>query len=365
MVRVRTPEEWMVETESRSLAALTPRVTRAWYIVATSAEVKHKPLKAQLFGEPLVVFRDAQGAPHVLVDRCPHRGVPLSLGTVEPSGLRCGYHGWCFDGSGACVEVPGLPGEPGHPARKVGAHATVEQQGFVWAWGEVGSAPVGEPFRFRHADDGRYLTVRRVLRTRGNVHAVIENALDVPHTAFLHGGLFRTARKDRRPIRCVVRRYHDRAECEFIGEQAPKGLAARLLAPRGGELTHVDRFWMPSITEVEYHLGEDVHLVLNGACTPVTDWDTVLYAVVSIRTRLPHWLVRAVMQPLALRIFAQDADILTVQVDALQRAGEASFVSTEIDVLGSHILRLMHRGARGDVEAEGAEPVVRETTMLV
>lgn len=349
---------------TRSLAALTPRVTRAWYVVARAADVGSRPTTTRLHGQPLVLFRDAGGRAVALEDRCPHRGVPLSLGACEGGTLRCGYHGWRFDGDGRCVEIPGLVGEPDAPGRRPRAYPVVEQQGFVWAWADPEGAPEGAPFRFRHADDPAYLTVRRVLRAKGPVHAVIENALDVPHTAFLHGGLFRTNRPDRRPIRCEIRRFHDRAECEFYGEQAPTGLAARLLVPNGGELTHVDRFWMPSITEVEYHLGDDAHLVLNGACTPLDDWETELYAVVSVRTPLPHWLVRLVVTPVALRIFAQDAEILAVQTEALQAAGEASFVSTEIDVLGAHILRLMHQASRGEPAATG-EPYVRQTTMMV
>ncbi len=349
---------------SKSLSALTPRVTRAWYILARSADLQAVPVKAKLYGTPIVLFRDAEGRAQALEDRCPHRGVPLSLGTCREGTLQCSYHGWRFGRDGACVEIPGLEGPPDAPGRRARAYPTVEQQGFVWAWGEPEVTPVGEPFRFRHADDPQYLTVRRVLPAKGPVHAVIENALDVPHTAFLHGGLFRNDRPDRRPIRCVVRRFHDRAECEFIGEQAPTGLAARLLVPGGGELTHVDRFWMPSITEVEYRLGNDAHLVLNGACTPTEDWETVLYAVVSIRTRLPRWLVAAAMTPLALRIFAQDAHILAIQTAALQAAGEASFASTDIDLLGAHILRLMHQGARGEVPPAG-EPYTRETTLWV
>lgn len=354
-----------MEPESRSLAALTPRVLRAWYVAARSGDVRDTPVTTALYGTPVVVWRTASGAVHAAVDRCPHRGVPMSMGFVDGEALRCGYHGWAFDGQGACVDVPGLEGPAGHPARRLRSLPTREQQGFVWMWGDPDSPPVGEPFRFRHADDPAYLTVRRTLRTKGSVQQVIENALDVPHTAYLHGGLFRTARRDKRPIRCVIRRFADHAECEFVGEQAPKGLAARLLAPGGGELTHVDRFWMPSITEVEYRLGDDAHLVLNGACTPIGDWETELHAVVSIRTRLPRLLVRAVVQPLALRIFAQDAAVLERQVEALHRAGEASFVSTELDVLGAHILRLLHRGARGDSGADDDGPVVREVTMWV
>src|SRR5690606_7067984 len=121
-------------------------------------------------------------------DRCPHRSVPLSFGRCEGDTIRCGYHGWRFDGDGRVLEIPGLPGEVDHPARHAKTVPLREQQGFVWAWADPDRKPEGAPFHFRHADDPGYLTVRRVLSAKGSLHGVIENALDVPHTSFLHGG---------------------------------------------------------------------------------------------------------------------------------------------------------------------------------
>ena len=350
---------------SASLAALAPRIRDAWYVLAMSHEVTARPIVRHLYGTPISVHRAPDGSVGALLDRCPHRNVPLSGGRVVDGALQCPYHGWRFETDGRCAAVPGLDGPADHPARRVQAWRVREQQGFVWVWGNAETEPVGEPFRFRYADDGSYLTVRRELRTRGSVHAVVENALDVPHTAFLHGGLFREDRKDRRPIRCVVERRHDRVACEFIGEARPTGMAARILSPSGGTVTHFDRFYLPSITEVEYRIGDENHILLNGACTPVDDWDTRLYAVVSARTRLPRWLVRMIVQPLALHIFGQDAVVLARQADALHAFGEASYASTEIDLLGPHILRLMTRAARGEPGDPDAAPYVRETTLLV
>jgi hypothetical protein len=162
----------------------------------------------------------------------------------------------------------------------------------------------------------------------------------------------------------VVERHADRAVCEFIGESRPSGLAGRILSPSGGTVTHFDRFYLPSVTEVEYRIGEENHIVLNGACTPADDWDTRLYAVVSLRTRLPRWLVGAVVKPLALYIFNQDAVVLKRQSDTLHRFGEASYASTEIDLLGPHILRLMTRAARGERGGE-ADVYRREVTLMV
>lgn len=346
-----------------SLDAITPKVTQAWYIVACSDAVSPGGLMAtRVHGKPIVVYRTASGQPRVVEDRCPHRSVPLSFGRVQGETLACGYHGWRFDGEGACVLVPALDGPSEHPARHAVAYPCIEQQGFIWAWTDPGVAPRGAPFHFRHADDTAYATVRKVLPARGSVHGVIENALDVPHTAFLHGGLFRND-GERKPIRCVIKRYHDRCECTFLGESRPDGIAGRILSPSGGDVSHVDRFYLPSITEVEYRIGPENHVVLNGAVTPLDDFETVLYAVVSVRSRIPGFLLKPLVQPLALKIFAQDAEILALQTQTLHTFGEARFVSTDIDVLGHHILKLMHKAARGDLDDPTTPPVERETTM--
>jgi Vanillate O-demethylase oxygenase C-terminal domain len=185
----------------------------------------------------------------------------------------------------------------------------------------------------------------------------------VPHTAFLHGGLFRND-GERKPIQCVVTREADRVECEYIGEERPSGLVGRLLSPSGGVVVHFDRFYLPSVVEVEYQLGTENHVLVDAALTPVDDYHTRLNAVVAVRTRIPGWLVRPLVTPFALRIFAQDAKILRRQTATLQAFGEAKFVSTEIDGLGPHILKLLLRAASG-TSTEPRRPWRKEFTLMV
>jgi phenylpropionate dioxygenase-like ring-hydroxylating dioxygenase large terminal subunit len=341
-----------------------PRVKRAWYILCQSGELRPgRVLPRRLWGRPLVLFRTRSGAAGALVDRCPHRNVPLSEGQVVEETLQCPYHGWRFDAGGRCKAIPGLSGDPDKAAHAADAHAVREQQGFVWVWGEPGEAPVGEPFRFRCADDRSYLVVRREVAAEGTVHGVAENALDVPHTAFLHGGLFRTDR-DRKPITCVVTREADRVECEYVGEERPKGIVGRMLSPSGGQVVHFDRFYLPSVVEVEYRLGTENHVLVDAALTPVDDFHTKLFAVVALKTRVPWWIVRPLVTPIALRIFGQDAKILRRQSETMHAFGEQRFVSTPIDGLGPHILKLLLRAADG-VPTERTAPWRKEFTLLV
>src|SRR5262249_45093849 len=121
---------------------------RWWCPVARSSALGRRPLAVALMDSPLVVFRGAEGAPAVLLDRCDHRNYPLSLGRVTGDGvLECGYHGWTYDGGGHCVRVPGLlRGRP--QARRspcVPSQATAEPAGVAWACGAAETEPAPAP----------------------------------------------------------------------------------------------------------------------------------------------------------------------------------------------------------------------------
>ena len=339
------------------------RVADDWYILCQSESLKTKPIAVTLFGTPLVLFRDESGQAAALLDRCAHRNTPLSLGEVKGHALQCSYHGWQFDAHGECRAVPGLHGEPRSAGRHVPAYAVREQQGFVWVYATPDVEPVRKPFQFPLLKEKGYTIVVQEIAVEASVHAAAENALDVPHTAYLHGGLFRSTSGQRREIEVKVRRSFDRVEAEYVGERRPSGLVGRILAPSGGEVTHVDRFILPSIAQVEYRLGHSTHICVTTALTPVQGYYTRLFSVVS-RLPIPGWLIAPILRPIGTRIFQQDADILKRQTETIKRFGGEQFSSTEIDVLGGHIYRLLKQAERGERNAN-EEPVITTLRMIV
>src|ERR1700694_2854078 len=100
----------MTRIDNRSVA-LRPW----WHPMALSAEVDAQPLRVMLLGEAWALVR-LDGRPAAFLDRCPHRGARLSGGEVIPTeggaALRCAYHGWEFEGSGAWRLGPSLGGHP-------------------------------------------------------------------------------------------------------------------------------------------------------------------------------------------------------------------------------------------------------------
>jgi len=323
---------------------------QSWYVACGSELLGRKALACTVLGQPMVLFRGTDGNPTALLDRCAHRNVPLSIGTLVDGRIECRYHGWQYGTNGRCEKIPGLCDGFDRIARQVPHFATVEENGLVWVYATPDETPSTRPFALAPLETGT-TEVRRAVAVESPLHAALENALDVPHTAVLHRGLFRGDRVPRR-IKARVSRTPDGVQAEYLGEPRPEGLAAKLLAPSGGIVTHVDRFVLPSIAQVEYRLGADAHFLVNSLCTPVDEYLTRIHVVIAFRTRLPGWLMKPLLTPLANRIFKQDAGILRAQSSSLRKFGGEHYTSTAIDVLGLQIARLLRHPDAGAADVE-------------
>ncbi len=106
-----------------------------WYVALPSHEVTlGKPVARKIMNEPVVFYRDSKGNVAAMRDICPHRGIPLSYGRVVNDQLECPYHGWKFDCTGTCTEIPSLlPDQDLNPNKiKVRSYPVHEAQGIVW-----------------------------------------------------------------------------------------------------------------------------------------------------------------------------------------------------------------------------------------
>jgi phenylpropionate dioxygenase-like ring-hydroxylating dioxygenase large terminal subunit len=348
----------MAPLASKSARIALPRAH--WYLACESRDLGERPVSRTVLGTPLVLFRAGAGEPAALLDRCAHRNLPLSQGRVVAAEVECPYHGWRYDRRGQCRVVPALV-DANLKGRSVQPFSAVEQQGLVWVYMDPDRQPSGAPFSFPHVGERGYGLVRFRAEVEATLHATLENMLDVPHTAFLHRGLFRSGPKRR--IAAIVRRFGDRAEAEYVGEPRPSGLVGRLLAPQGGTVVHFDRFLLPSIAQVEYRLGRS-HLVVTNALTPVDEFITRFVSLTSFRVPVPTLLAQALLAPLARHIFRQDARILRLQTEAVRRFGGESYSSTDADLLGPHMWALLKRAAQSEVRETGAEPEIERRVEL-
>src|SRR5690606_38299627 len=93
------------------------------------------PVRVQLLSERLLAFRDSSGRLGLVDEFCAHRGVSLWFGRNEEDGLRCPYHGWKYDVSGQCVDVPSEPVENGYASRiRLSSYPLIERGGILWTY---------------------------------------------------------------------------------------------------------------------------------------------------------------------------------------------------------------------------------------
>ena len=157
----------------------------SWYVVAWSRELADKPLAITVMDENLVIFRDPEGRPAVLEDRCPHRHLPLSLGCAAQGGIQCGYHGMVFDRDGRCIEVPSQPAIP--PRARVRAYPAEERFGWIWAW--MGEAEAADPDMIPDYSNLTAPGQRAVGKTNhvyANYKLVTDNLMELSHAGYVH-----------------------------------------------------------------------------------------------------------------------------------------------------------------------------------
>jgi phenylpropionate dioxygenase-like ring-hydroxylating dioxygenase large terminal subunit len=162
-----------------------------WYVAAHSHELKAGELFfRRILNEPVVMFRDSAGVPAALLDRCPHRFVPLHLGKWKEGIVECAYHGLQFDGSGNCVFNPHGNGVVPRQA-KVKKYPFVERYGVLWIW--MGDEQRADPDAIPHypsLDPQVWKILRGYISIAANYLLETDNILDLGHIEFLHPGFF-------------------------------------------------------------------------------------------------------------------------------------------------------------------------------
>jgi len=178
---------------------------RCYWLPALKAEEVSEPdgppVRVKLLSESLIAFRDSEGRLGLMDEFCAHRGVSLWFGRNEESGLRCPYHGWKYDVTGQCIEVPSEPEESGFSAKmKLKSYPLVERGGILWTYmGPPDKQPALPEYEFATVSEGKRYASKRIQQT--NYLQAMEGGIDSSHTAWLHRGslksdpLFATAGK--------------------------------------------------------------------------------------------------------------------------------------------------------------------------
>lgn len=181
--------------------------SKQWWPVAVLCDLDpSRPNAAELLGERVVLWRDGEGAWQCFQDRCPHRLAPLSEGRLEGGNLSCAYHGWEFEGSGACTRIPQADSPETHakacanPRACAKSHPVQVRHGLLFAWGESGATaaleatatPVPVMRELDEPANRERLTVVADWFTSivpYSYDTLCENVLDPSHVPFSHHGV--------------------------------------------------------------------------------------------------------------------------------------------------------------------------------
>ena len=169
------------------MGALLRRYWIPFLLSEEVAEPDGPPVRVTLLSERLLAFRDSQGRLGLVDEFCAHRRVSLWFGRNEEGGLRCAYHGWKYDHSGQCIEVPSEPGTAFCSRVRLTAYPCREGGGVVWTY--MGPPELRPPFPdfewMAVAASHRYVSKRW---QECNFLQAMEGGIDGAHVSWLHRG---------------------------------------------------------------------------------------------------------------------------------------------------------------------------------
>ena len=150
------------------------------------------PVRVQLLGERLLALRDSDNRLGVIDEFCAHRGVSLWFGRNEEGGIRCPYHGWKYDVTGQCVDVPSEPPESRFCQKvKLKSYPLIERGGVIWIYmGPPEHQPPPPEWEFATVPLAQSFMSKRLQEC--NWLQALEGGIDSSHVSFLHSGSLKT-----------------------------------------------------------------------------------------------------------------------------------------------------------------------------
>jgi len=287
-----------------------------WIPALLAAELPENdcpPVRVKLLSERLIAFRDTNGRCGVMDEFCAHRGVSLWFGRNEECGLRCSYHGWKYDVTGQCIDVPSEPTESGFAKKiKLRSYPLVERGGVLWTYmGPPDRQPPLPEWEFATVPASQSYMSKRL--QEANWLQAMEGGIDSSHVSWLHRGdlnsdpLFKGAKgnqynlSDARPVFEVVespgglyigarRNAEERKYYWRITQWVMPSFT--MIAPRGTHTVH-GHFWIPiddeqcwawsfdyrpdrELTAAEVSAmcdGKGIHVKVDGGYRPLANKD--------------------------------------------------------------------------------------------
>lgn len=308
-----------------------------WYIATLSFKLKKKPISIGFFGKPVVLYRDKSGKPVAMLDRCPHKNLPLSLGKIRGSEIECAYHGWRFNAKGECTDLPCHGVAERKPKCTVETFQVIEQDKWIWIRAS-GNYDTFIPVSCDKNPDYRWFDIS--YETNASADLVLENGMDCAHTGFVHQGIFRS-----RPTQFVnvkIDTNHQTVMAETFGEKKSSERDIRQMVG-SEEFSHIDKYIYPSTVQVDYWYKKS-HNITYLMCTPISDKKTKVFIRMGMNFGWLNWLYYPLIKVLTHIVVRQDQKILKAQQENIDLFSGRNFHSCLADMAANKLSQLYQKG---------------------
>lgn len=297
---------------------MTGILKNVWYMAGFSKDLKpNKIISVEICSEPIVLWRDSDGALSAIRNICPHRGIPFSYGEIVGKDIQCPYHGWKFNGQGTCTDIPSLCEGQNLDCTKIKVkhYPVQEKQGNIWVFVadknfDISKAPpVPDLAAFASSKTANHSIVAEF---QCHIDHAVIGLMDPAHGPYVHKSWFwrssRSAYEKKKKFGPIHFGF------QMLRHEPSKNSKAYKIM--GGQPTTEISFSLPS-TRVEHVKVGSRSFYSFTALTPVNDKKTIIYQML-------YWdlplltIVKPIVKLFTKTFLYQDIDAVTKQQDGLK-----------------------------------------------
>lgn len=327
---------------------IAPHLRNYWFAICLSSDISKKLVRYNLFNVPFVVFRDQRGQCKAYIDSCPHRGVPLSIGKLKNDEIICAYHGWRFDNTGKCKEIPALRQSNKACIKSI---SLLEKNGFVFA--TLAKNPHKKIPLNSVLDYYRFYWKQPI---EGDIIDILENFLDATHTPYVHNRLIRSKQAPKK-IEANLQRSQDYVKITYANEDKQSGLISRLFE---GERAYSEAiFEMPSTAEINYYNHKELTLKIRVCLTPIENNKFNAHIFFYLKKKISSIFKYYIGYPFFYWALRQDINILRAQFEnKFCTLNRRYIVHPKIDLARPHIHDLI-------INNDFSKNIIKSSTIFV
>jgi vanillate monooxygenase len=333
-------------------------IKNTWYVACTPNEVDDKPLSRKICNEAIVFYRSGDGKVTALEDYCPHRGAPLSLGSVVEGKLVCGYHGLEMGADGKTIAMPGQRVR-GFPC--IRSFPVEERYGFIWIWmGDKEKANPASIHSLHWADSSDWAYGGGLFHINCDYRLMIDNLMDLTHETYVHSSSIGQKEIDETPCTtrvegdCVVTsRFMNDIVAPPFWKMALRG--NHLPDDKAVDRWQICRFTPPSHVMIEVGVAltgyggydappdKKASSIVVDFITPETDTSIWYFWGMARNFNVKDRALTASIREGQAKIFTEDLEMLERQQKNLLSHPDRKVLSLNIDAGGVHSRKVIER----------------------